>query len=371
MERQHIGLGLVGCGVIANLMYLPHTNRRIHDCQVDLVAVSDTVEEKAVEVMERYGARRCYQDYRELLADPEVDAVVIATNIASHAELALAAARAGKHILLQKPIAETLQEADQIIAEARRAGVKLQVEPAHMLNPLCVRAREAIAAGALGNVCMVQGRSAHRGAEDRPWLFQRAGGGSVMLDLAVHALTWVVSLAGPARRVTAFTRTSVPTRVINGQPLDVDIDDNVALLLDFEGGALGTVVANYITTADLAPLFNVYGTEGTMHINSTQSPFLLYSRQGSYLGQSGWLAPTDFRGHRAQLVSAPSPYEARTTPPHSSVGHFVECLVEDKEPAPGGDIARHVLEIMIRAAEVERSGQTQVLETTFEPLTAI
>ncbi len=365
---EQIGLGVIGCGVIADLMYLPHTNRRVHGCQVDLVAVSDTVEEKAIRAKQRFGARQCYSDYRDLLADPEVDAVVIATNIASHGELALAAARAGKHILLQKPIAETLEEAEQVIVEAERAGVKLQVEPAHMLNPLCVRAQEAIRSGALGEICMIEGRTAHGGAEDRPWLFQRSGGGSVMLDLAVHALTWVVTLAGPARRVTAFTRTSVPTREINGEPLSVDIDDNVTLMLDFRDGALGTVVANYITIADLAPTFSVYGTEGTIHINSPQSPFLLFSRQASYLGQSGWLSPTDFRGHRAQLVSMPSSYDAARTPRHSSMGHFVECLVEDRAPAPGASIARHVLEIMTRAAEVERTGMTQTLQTTFEPL---
>ncbi len=368
VTTEHIGLGVIGCGTIAELMYLPQTNRRIHGCQVDLVAVSDSVESKAAGAAQRFSARRYYVDYRDLLADPEVDAVVIATNIASHAELALAAARAGKHMLVQKPLAETLDEADEIIAEAERMGVKLQVEPAHMLNPFCKRAREVIASGALGEVCLVQGKASHGGAEDRPWLFQRAGGGSVMLDLAVHALTWLVSLAGPARRVTAFSRTSVPTRKINGESLEVDIEDNVTLLLDFEAGALGTVVANYVTVADLTPNVSVYGTEGTMHINAPQAPFMLFSRQASYLGQRGWLAPTAEGGHQDRLLSPPRELGSREIPPHSSMGHFIECLVEDHDPVPGGAVARHVLEIMVRASEVESSGQAQRLDTSFGPL---
>lgn len=364
MKRERIGLGMIGCGVISPIMYLPYMSGEYGGCRAELVAVSDAVEEKAAAAKERFGARKIYPDYRDLLADPEVEAVVIATNIATHAEIALAAAKAGKHILVQKPLAETMGEAEAIVAEAKRAGVKLQVEPAHMLNPANMRAQEAIASGALGQVCMVQAKAVHGGAEDRPWLFQRSGGGSVMLDMAVHALTWAVSLAGPARRVSAFTRTSVPTRIINGEPLDVDIDDNVAMLLEFEDGALGQVTANYVTVADLSPLFSVYGTEGTVHMEAPQAPYMFHSRKASYLDQQGWLTPTVETGHMARLWGRSGGNNSL------SIGHFIECLGQDKEPAPNGEIALHVLEIMIKGAEAGRSGAAQTLETSFTPLVA-
>lgn len=368
MSKEYIGMGLIGCGVVANGIYLPHTNTQYHGCNIELVAVCDAVEEKAIRAKSQYGARRRYTDYRDLLADPKVDAVVIATNIATHAEIALSAARAGKHILVQKPIANTMEEADRILTEAERNGIKLLAEPAHMLNPLCVRAREAIASGALGKVCMIQGLSAHSGADDRPWLFQKEGGGSVMMDMGVHAITWLVSLAGPVHRVTAFTKTSVPTRTINGQQVKVDIDDNIVLLLDFRDGGLGTVTANYTTVANQAPAYNVYGTAGTIHINAPQAPFMMMSQRASYLDQTGWLIPTTFRGHREQIVSAPFAYDSHTTHPHLSIGHFYDCLIEDKDPVPSGTLARHVLEIMTGAAESQRTGYAQAIQSSFEPL---
>ncbi len=366
MARDRIGFGVIGCGVIADLMYFPHLQQRYRDCQLELVAVCDAVEEKAVRALRVYGAGRYYTSYRELLEDPDVDAVIVATNIASHGEIALAAARAGKHLLVQKPIAESLEDADRIVEAARASCVKLQVEPAHMLNPLCVRARQAIDSGALGKVCMVQALSAHGGAEDRPWLFQRSGGGSVMMDMAVHAITWLVSLVGPVERVTSFARTSVPVRVINGQPLEVDIDDNVVVLLEFRSGALGTVVSNYVTIANQAPGYSVYGTDGTLHIQSPQAPFTIFSRKAEYLGEQGWLTPTFFGGHRYQPVRAPIPYDSRVMHPYYSLAHFADCLIDDTEPVPSGAVARHVLEIMIRASESARTGQAQGLGTGFE-----
>lgn len=362
MAAERIGLGVIGCGVIAGSMYLPFTNREVGGVRVELAAVADVDGAKAETAKERNGARSAYTDPAELLADPAVEAVVIATNIATHAELALAAVRAGKHLLVQKPLAETLDEADRIIAEADAANLLLQVEPAHALNPLCVRARELIAAGALGELGLVQVSSAHRGAEDRPWLFQRSGGGSVMLDLAVHALTWAVALAGPARTVTALMRTTVPEREIAGQRLAVDIDDNVALLLEFAGGALGAVVANYITVADAAAPFSVYGAEGTLHIDPARAPYLqLYSHRARYEGQEGWLLPTVFRGHRAQLVPPAPPVRGGEPPAHTSLAHFVGCIAEGRQPVPDGRTARHVLEIMVRGAEAAKSGARQEL----------
>jgi len=368
VNNDRLGLGVIGCGVIANLMYLPLVNRKIHGCMVELAAVSDNVAEKAAAAAQAFDARACYSDYRDLLAVPGVEAVLITTNIASHAEIALAAAAAGKHVLVQKPLAETTAEADAVIAEAQRAGVKLQVEPSHMLSPLCARARDVIASGALGTISSVEARATHSGADDRPWLFTRAGGGSVMLDMGVHALTWAASLAGPVGRVAAFTRTTVPTRTINGQAHDVDIDDNVALLLEFESGALGNIVANYTTIADQAPQYSVYGTEGTIHVGAPGSPFQLYVHKEQYGGSQGWLSPTLFRGHKARPVTETTPYEAHGVQPDTSLGHFVECILEDREPVPGGEFARHVLEIMVKGAEAGRTGVAQQISSTFKPL---
>ena len=369
MKYDRVRIGMIGCGGISGVMYLPHTNRKVAGCQVDLVATSDIVEEKAIQAMESFGAKRAYADYRDLLADDEVDAVVIATTIATHAAIALDAAKAGKHILLQKPIAESLEEADAVIAAARKSAIKLQVEPAHMLNPLVVRARYAIASGALGKIGLVQARSAHRGVDNREWFYQRAYGGSVMLDMGVHAFTWVVSMVGPAKAVTAFAQTSLPRRAINRVEIDVDIEDNVVVLLDFGEGMLGNVVSNYLSVADASPGYSVYGSEGTIHINAfpnpTQPAYMQLSRRETAFGEHGWHIPTT-PGIRETPLPFQTMQAGRETPLHSSMGHFIQCLAEDREPIPSPEVARHVLEIMDRALVAARTGQAQKLETTFE-----
>jgi predicted dehydrogenase len=366
MKYERVRIGMIGCGGISGVMYLPHTNRTVAGCQVDLVATADIVEEKAVQAMDRFGAKRAYADYRDLLADDEVDAVVIATTIATHAGIALDAAKAGKHILLQKPIAESLEEADAVIAAAKASGVKLQVEPAHMLNPFAIRARRTIASGALGKIGLVQARSAHRGVDNRAWFYQREFGGSVMLDMGVHALTWVVSMVGPARAVTAFAKTALPKRAINGVEIDVDIEDNVAVLLDFGDGLLGNVISNYLSVADASPGYSIYGSEGTIHVNAfpnpTQPAYMQLSRKEE--GEHGWHIPT-VPGIREMPLPFQTMQVGRETPLYSSMGHFIQCLAEDREPIPSPEVARHVLEIMDKALVAARTGQTQKLETTF------
>lgn len=361
MDR--IGFGVIGCGAIANIWYLPQL-QRLADQGIELVAVADVVAEKAEAARARYGARLATTDYREVLERPDIQAVVIATTIATHAPIAIEALRAGKHVLLQKPIATSLAEADQVIAAARASGCKLQVEPAHRLHPLAQRARHLIAEGAIGQVCLVKARSAHGGPPDRPWFYRRDQGGSVVFDMGVHALHWLLAVAGPARRVTAFARTSVPVRTVNGQPVEVDIEDNAVLLLDLQNGALGVVVTNYCTQAQLVPQVEIYGTAGTLYLNAPQGGLLLYSQRAQYCGESGWLVATREVGHQARVLDVAGLRDTPTMRAVSSLEHFIECLRTGRDPVPSGEDARHTLEIMVRALTAAETGQAQTLTTT-------
>ncbi|MEJ7651858.1 MAG: Gfo/Idh/MocA family oxidoreductase [Chloroflexia bacterium] len=236
-----------------------------------------------------------------------------------------------------------------------------------MLSPLCARARDVIASGALGTISSVEARATHSGADDRPWLFTRAGRQRDARHGGARAhVGREPRRAGRAGR--GFHAHDRAHRTINGQAHDVDIDDNVALLLEFESGALGNIVANYTTIADHAPQYSVYGTEGTIHVGAPGSPFQLYVHKEQYAGSQGWLSPTLFRGHKARPVTETTPYEAHGVQPDTSLGHFVECILEDREPVPGGEFARHVLEIMVKGAEAGRTGVAQQISSTFKPL---
>ncbi len=140
------GFAVIGTGILGNL------HAQVYDRYPDasLVAVCDTDIVRAQASAAKFGGVRAYDDYRNLLADPDVDAVSIATPDFAHLELALAAARAGKHILCEKPLAMTVVDSQRIVDEAARAGVTLMVDFHNRVNPSIVMARDAVARGDIG-----------------------------------------------------------------------------------------------------------------------------------------------------------------------------------------------------------------------------
>jgi len=120
MPARQLGVGVIGCGGIANGAHLPNYKR---NPRVQVVAVADVDRERARATAERWKVDAYYEDYRELLARDDVEAVSITTPVFAHAEPALAAMRAGKHVLCEKPIARTLAEADAMVEASRQAGV--------------------------------------------------------------------------------------------------------------------------------------------------------------------------------------------------------------------------------------------------------
>ena len=361
-------LGLIGAGAIARGMYVPAATALAAQ-NVRLVAIADPVPGKAATLAAGTGATP-YDDHRRLLEHPGLDAVVVATTISTHAPVAMDALRAGKHVLLQKPMATSVAEADALIETAQRRGLILQCEPPHRMHPLAERARGDIAAGLLGTLCLVVARSAHSGPPDRPWFYFQEHGGSVIFDMGVHALTWVLGIAGPARRLTAVYTRSVPERLINNQPLRPDIVDNALITMELQSGALASIITNYCTVATNSPAFELYGSEGTILINGPQAGYMRFAaggvleRHGAQDADLGWFVPTRIRGHHAAPLLASDTDPARD-PRRSSLGHFISCIHTGAQPTPSATFARHSLEIMVKAAEAASTGQTQTLTTAF------
>ena len=363
-----LDIGLIGAGAIARGMYVGAA-RGLAPEGVRLVAITDAVPEKAEALAADTGSV-AYADHRSLLEHPGLSAVIVATTISTHAELGLAALRAGKHVLLQKPMATTLAEADQLIAEAERRNVVLQCEPPHVMHPYAAQVRRDIADGRIGQPCLIVSRSSHAGPPDRPWFYFQEHGGSVIFDMGIHALTWVLGVEGPAARVTAIYTRSVEERLINNTLLRPDIIDNALLTLKMRSGALASVITNYCTVAQQAPSLEVYGSEGTILVNGPQAGYMRFSaggvleRPGAREAAMHWELPTRISGHQA-LIGSSSEGLAFRDPRLTSLAHFVDCIREHRQPIPSGTLARHSLEIMVKAAEAAESGQTQTLQTTF------
>ena len=147
--KRKVKVGIVGCGVVAAAYYLPYLMRMP---EAEIAAVCDIYEERTAACVRLFGAREQYRDYYEMLRRSDLDAVFILTGPGTHMPFTLAAVEAGKHVLLQKPMALTLDDANAITAAVRKTGVKALIEPSQNspLEPAYASLRALLDTGVLG-----------------------------------------------------------------------------------------------------------------------------------------------------------------------------------------------------------------------------
>ncbi len=372
-----LGIGVVGVGVISQRAILPHLTQADVADRVRPVAVCDSVPGRAEETADRFGVPMAYTSIEDMLNDPAVEAVTIASPIGLHFDHALLAIEAGRHLHCNKTLATTVEEADQIIARAADMQVRVVASPGEVLRPQVTRTRQLIADGSIGRlvwgVCGVSLGTYHEEEAERgnapggmpinpSWYFKRPGGGP-LYDGGVYALHQLTSVLGPARRVTAMSGMVLPYREFMGEQISSEMDDNTLMILDFGNGALVVVYAT--ASGDLGGDFGAgtyFGTEGVI-------------RGLEFNGE-----PFDFNG-RTETLSAPTTdweVQMRVLPhvvgPHREIpeAHVFEDImqlvrwVRDGTPsAATAEHARHVIEIIEGAYRSAESGRTQTLETTF------
>lgn len=361
MERVRVGL--VGCGTIATRAYLPEIARMP---RAALVAVCDAVEARVRDAATKYEVPHAYTDLNAMLTDGGLDLLVDTTHIQAHYEVNLAALRAGLHVYTEKPLAGTVAEADTLIAEAHARGLRLGAAAATMLDPINRKIRQLIDAGAIGTVSLAMSHNSHGGAAallgfewptDPTWFYQRGAG--PVVDLGVYGLHTLTGLLGPAQAVSCRSGISVPRRVARtgpyrGKAIDVEVDDNTIITLDFGGATFGVVDATYCVRASKGPAMQIFGSEGTIavHPRGSAHPLSVY-RDDAARDLYGWM-DLDLRS------------DVR---PHSlprGVEHLIDAILDPAVPVvTSGEHARHVLEIMTKCYEAAQSGCTLPLETTF------
>lgn len=357
-----IKVALVGCGAIAHVMHLPGLQTMAETGKVELVAVADTVADKAQAAATKYNVPHCHTDLEQLLAEVEFDLLVNTTVIPSHFAVSLAALRAGKHVYTQKPMAATVEEATILIDEAARRNVRLASAPEHRVRPLVGRIKEMVEQGTIGRVNFAKVRSSHGGPEkhfipasprDSTWFYKP--GSDPILDLGVHGLSQITSILGPVRRLAAFSGRTLPVRYMteggpfSGKRIDVEIDDNSLLMLDFGDACFAFLDATYCMEASLAPRLEIYGSEGTLAVLETRSD-----------------EPPDLRLYQSKTKSW-TQVEVPPTPPVKDLGvlHLVDAIREGRPHLLTGEHGRHLLEIMTRAPVAAQEGRTVELETLF------
>jgi len=355
MDR--IKIGIVGCGDIAFRSYLPAI-KELAD-QVELVAACDFDKALTDRVREEYGVQQLFSDVSEMLAQADLDGVVILTSMASHGLLSIAALEAGKHVYVEKVMAVDLAAADRMIELAEQKNLILACAPATILTSAYQRAKDLIDAGEIGHVCLVHALGGHGGparwddyTSDPTWFYRQGGG--PLFDMGVYPVHILTQFLGPVKRVAAFSGLAVPeieltAQKVRGRTLKVEIDDTVPMLLDFGDVTFATIGVSYNLLAFRLPVMQFWGSRGALTAPKGLGDEIGVWRQGDAEWEISHLPPSlyDRLGVAAGLP------------------HWLDCIREGKQPINNGQHARHVLEILLSSEVSARTGRAVELTTTF------
>jgi predicted dehydrogenase len=340
-----IRLGIIGCGSVLDA-YLPQCRKLRQRGLAELVLAAGRAAQKDRALA--LGAPSFTTNADDVLKSSEVDLVLILTSMNEHARLASAALEAGKHVLVEKPLATSMADAASLVAAANRSRGCLVCAPFTILSPTFQTIARRIRHGDIGKPCSARARYGWAGPSWTEWFYKPGGG--CLFDLGVYCLTSLTGLLGPAKRVTAMTGVAIPEREISGRKIRVEAEDNAQVLLDFGDACFGAVTSGFTMQQYRTPALEVYGTTGTIQMLGDD-----WDPEGYELFQNNagcW-----------QVFKETDP----DWPWADGLRHLVECIHENRRPLVTPEHAAHVLEIMLKAQQSSREGRALSIESTFTP----
>lgn len=328
-----LGVALIGCGGISGAHAQAY--RTLGPEIASVTATADVTAALAERRARELGAGFHTDDYRAAIERPDVEAVDICLPHHLHAEVALAALRAGKHVLVEKPMACSLEDCRAIVGAAESAGRILMVAQCQRYMPSYRGVRRLVASGELGPIRAVRFDSMQNAPAFLPadhWLFDgRLAGGGIVISVSVHRIDLVRYLVGDVRRVQAITR-SGPSPYSNGA------EDYATAVLEFANGALGEHFATYSGfRMPYSEMFMLFGDDGAVHalpdVGRSMGPAFFASRSQEHERRSsGWDA--QFSGF------LPVPPDAEGLPTEdgfaNEIAHFAACCRSGAEPLSSG-----------------------------------
>ncbi len=372
MSGKPVGIGIVGAGSIGIRGALAHLCLPDVQEKARLIAVCDPVAGRARAAADKYGVRRAYDTYEELLADAEVDAVVLCSPIGLHYEQGLAAVRAGKHVHFNKTMTVTAAEATEIIKEASGGGLKLVASPGQMLRPSNLRLRKMIEDGVLGRIAWAVTGAAFGAYHEKegvrsggdvlsnvnPSWYWRTPGGGPLYDMSVYGLHTLTGLLGPAKRVSAMSGVAIREREWNGRMYPCDADDNSLLTLDFGDNVFALVHGTFAGSVSGFGQPSIFGERGSVVGLNRNGERIEYPGSERDNGNPIRLLP-----HVDGTVHA----DMEEAHVFEDTMQLVRWVREGVPSSASAEHARHVVEIIEAGFRAARTGVTQDLTTSFTP----
>jgi predicted dehydrogenase len=347
-----VKVGLIGVGFVGDI-HASSIQQFVPEAEV--IAVASATPAKAERFAHERGIPRAFADYRKLLAMDEVELVLIAVPNDLHARIAIDAAAAGKHVVCEKPLCRTLDEANRMIAACREAGVLLLYAEELLFAPKYVRAKTLVDEGALGEVFLAKQMEEHPGPhEGWFWDVDRSGGG-VLLDMGCHSIEFTRWVLGrpPVKSVTAVMGTFVHAGRTRGE-------DHAVTIVEYEGNKIAIAENSWAKGGGVDDRCEIYGSKGHTRADLLRGSSLeTYSEVG--YGYAVEKADTT-RGWTFTMFE-----EAWNYGFPQEIRHFARCVCGAEQPIVTGEDGREVLKIMLAA--YQSAGEGRKVTWPYDPPT--
>lgn len=351
---EKVRIGIVGCGKISSIYF--------KNCKsfsaLEVVACADLNVARAQASAEEHGIPKACS-VEELLADPSIELVINLTIPAAHSSVCIQALEAGKHVYVEKPLAVTREEGQQILATAKRQGLLVGSAPDTFLGGGIQTSIKLIQDGWIGTPVAASAFMIGRGHEH--WHpdpeFYYAPGGGPMFDMGPYYLTALVSILGPIQRVTGSAKISYPERTITSAPkfgnkITVETPTHLAGVLDFHSGAIGTIITSFDAFGgSQLPRIEIYGSEGTISVPDPNT----------------FGGPVSVRRHDSKEFSEiPLTHGYSENSRGLGVLDMAFAIRNGRQNRANGELAYHILEAMHGFHDAARDGKHYIMQSTCE-----
>lgn len=346
---QKTKIAILGAGFISDI-HVECYQRFVPEAMV--VAVYTRHAEKAKAFAAKHHIEKWTNDLDDVINNSGCNVVDICLPNYLHATATLKAAAAGKHIIIEKPLAVTLEEADTMIAACKNAGVKLMYAEELCFAPKYERVRQLVKEEAVGDIYMLKQSEKHSGPHS-DWFYDiNLAGGGVLMDMGCHGIAWFRWMLNNAKAVSVYATMAT---VLHKHRTKAE--DNSVVIIEFENGVTGVVENSWAKHGGMDDKSEVYGTAGVIYADLFMgNAAIAYSKHGfGYAMEKadttmGWSFPIF-----EEAFNQGYPHELK---------HFIECVQQDKEPLVTGEDGRAVLEIIYAAYASAGQGKKILLPFT-------
>jgi len=340
-------IGIIGCGKIAQVRHIPeyadHQN-------VQLAGYYDLNTARAKEMANKYGGK-AFASYPELLAQADIDAVSVCTANHSHAEISIAALKAGKHVLCEKPMATSLQDCETMVKTAGETGRFLMLGHNQRLAKAHVKARELVGSGLIGDIISFRTTFGHGGPEtwsidagQNVWFFDKSKAAmGAMADLGIHKTDLIHFLTGQTIVETTARLQTIDKRTTNGELISVD--DNATCIYRLSSGAVGTMIVSWTFYGNEDNSTVLYGTKGIMRIYDDPAYSIkVTTRDGDQILYDIDRIQTNDKQTKSGVIDA-----------------FIDCLENNHQPAISGTEVLKSMRVVFASIESSQTGRTVII----------